>query len=164
MSKNSLEIARAAGWAAGLAAPPLTEQQARRLRVLLQLDPRGCQVQQDEPPGDDNQTARVKRQTGLWPQEVRGSRRRMDESTSAAKPSHLMTLAEVAYELGLTRSAIYPKVYSGELAAVAVGENGRGLRVLRSSFDEYLKRLEREGERRFGGANWCRQEVRRTLS
>lgn len=66
--------------------------------------------------------------------------------------SRYMTLPEVAAELGLTRSAIYPKIYAGELLAVAVGRNGRGLRVLRSSFEEYQRRIEREGERRFGGA------------
>ena len=66
--------------------------------------------------------------------------------------SRLMTLAEVARELRLTRSAIYPKIYNGELAAVAVGRNGRGLRVLRSSFEEYQEGIEREGQRRFGGA------------
>jgi hypothetical protein len=64
-----------------------------------------------------------------------------------------MTLTEVATELGLkSRSAIYPKIYSGEIAAVPVGKNGRGLRVLRSSFEDYCRRIEREGERRFGGA------------
>jgi excisionase family DNA binding protein len=65
--------------------------------------------------------------------------------------SRLMTLTEVAHELRLTRSAIYPKIYSGELAAVAVGRNERGLRVLRSSFEEYQQRIELEGQRRFGG-------------
>lgn len=64
-----------------------------------------------------------------------------------------MTLAEVATELGLkSRSSIYPKIYSGELAAVPIGNKGDGLRVLRSSFEEYCQRKEREGQRRFGGA------------
>lgn len=64
-----------------------------------------------------------------------------------------MTLEEVAAELGFkSRSAVYPRIYAGELAAVAIGENGRGLRVLRSSFEEYCKRLERDGAKRFGRA------------
>jgi excisionase family DNA binding protein len=63
-----------------------------------------------------------------------------------------MTLQEVADELGLKRTTIYTKIYDGDLVGVPVGKNGRGLRVLRSSFDEYCQRKELEGRRRFGGA------------
>lgn len=69
----------------------------------------------------------------------------------AAGPRY-MTLQEVAEELGLARTTIYSKIYAGDLVGVTVGLNGRGLRVLRSSFEEYQRRIEREGQRRFGGA------------
>lgn len=71
----------------------------------------------------------------------------MMEPTPAA--SRYMTLQEVAAELGLARTTIYTKIYAGELAGIAVGANGRGLRVLRSSFDDYCRRLEAQGTRRF---------------
>jgi excisionase family DNA binding protein len=69
----------------------------------------------------------------------------------AAGPRY-MTLQEVADELGVARTTIYNRIYEGDLVGVTVGKKGRGLRVLRSSFDEYTQRIEREGHRRFGGA------------
>jgi excisionase family DNA binding protein len=72
----------------------------------------------------------------------------MTKPTPAA--GRYMTLKEVADELGLTRTAIYSKIYAGELYAVAVGENGRGLRVVRSTFEQYCQRLEAESAKRFG--------------
>lgn len=69
-----------------------------------------------------------------------------------ATPGRYMTLDEVAAELGLSRNAIYTKIYDGQFQAVPIHKNGKGLRVVRTSFDEYCARIEREAADRFGGA------------
>lgn len=66
--------------------------------------------------------------------------------------SRYMTLDEAATALGLTRSAMYPRIYAGEFQTVALRPDGRGLRIVRKSFEAYCDRLEREGAKRFGAA------------
>jgi hypothetical protein len=70
------------------------------------------------------------------------------------RPSRYMTLGEVARELGLkSPGSIRNKIYAGDLVGVNVATLGQSqLRVTRASFEAYCDRIEREAERRFGGA------------
>lgn len=75
---------------------------------------------------------------------------RQGEAEKAAP--RYMTLVEVARELGLSRTAIYNKIYSGEMVGVDVGTGRSQMRVTRKSFEDYCDRLERKAAQRFGAA------------
>lgn len=73
-------------------------------------------------------------------------------SENDPQASRYMTLAEVAGELGLkSAGSVRNLIYRGDLAGVS--PTGRGLRVVRKSFEAYCDRLEAEGAARFGRAS-----------
>jgi excisionase family DNA binding protein len=49
--------------------------------------------------------------------------------------NHLLTVAEIAEELRVSKMTVYRLIHDGELAHVRVG---RGYRVPQPSFDEYI--------------------------
>ena len=54
-------------------------------------------------------------------------------------PRRLLKVEEAARSLGLSRSALYPKITSGELASVTIGT---ARRVTPEALDEYVKGLQ----------------------
>lgn len=66
-----------------------------------------------------------------------------------------MTFAEVAAQLRISPESVRDKALTGkELAVVDVGNGSERAqwRVIRSSFDSYCARVEREAAQRLGGA------------
>lgn len=74
---------------------------------------------------------------------------RESEATSAS--TLYMKPAEVAAELRMSRTAVYPLLEShgGPIEVVMVGTGRGALRVKRDSFDAYCRRIEAEAEARF---------------
>jgi excisionase family DNA binding protein len=62
----------------------------------------------------------------------------MSEMTTAATPSRLLTIPEVAERLRVSRQTIYRAVASGRLPAVQLGGPGTPLRIDEAEFQSWL--------------------------